>query len=141
MYTKKTTSDIKNTLKLLAILLALSFIVTTLTEVLGANDLDKVSQNIENTKQAFGAGLWLLLGTRVIAEEIFFRGFLTKKTGALFSSVVFGLAHAGYGSATEIIGATILGFVLAKAFQKNKNLLPNIAAHFTYNAIFLVFFL
>ncbi|MEK7540280.1 MAG: CPBP family intramembrane glutamic endopeptidase [Patescibacteria group bacterium] len=80
--------------------------------------------------------LWLLgylLVARVIAEEIFFRGFLAKKTGAVVSSIVFGALHASYGSGVEIIGAIVLGYALAKAFEKNKNLFPNIAAHFLYN--------
>jgi membrane protease YdiL (CAAX protease family) len=47
------------------------------------------------------------------------------------------LFHIGYGSAAEIIGAFALGLVLAKAFQLNKNLYPNIFAHAAYNAVAL----
>jgi len=38
----------------------------------------------------------------------------------------------------EVFGAVVLGGVLAKAFEKNGNLIPNILAHMVYNLIFVV---
>ncbi len=85
--------------------------------------------------------LWYFLTVRVFAEEVFFRGFLAKHAGALVSSVLFALAHFAYGSVVEVAGAFALGLVLAAAFGQNKNLVPNILAHFFYNLVFLTVFL
>ncbi len=102
--------------------------------------MKKVYEQVNLIRQEAPLFLVYLLVVRVFAEEVFFRGFLVKRIGALGSSFAFGLAHIFYGSATEIAGAIILGFVLAKSFEANKNLLPNIFAHFLYNLI-IVFIL
>lgn len=82
-----------------------------------------------------------LLVVRVFLEEWFFRGFLVKKTGVLFSSILFSIAHIGYGSYVELFGAFILGLVLAIYFKRIQNLWPLVAAHLLYNlfAISVIF--
>lgn len=75
----------------------------------------------------------LLIGS--IVEELFFRGYLQKKTGILFSTFIFGYFHVIYGSFSEVIGAFFLGLVLAYAFQKTKNLYVPIMAHIAFNLI------
>jgi len=85
--------------------------------------------------------IWYFLTIRVFAEEVFFRGFLVKKIGVIPSSIIFGAAHFAYGSMVEVFGAFILGLILAKAFEENKSLFPNIFAHFFYNFIFITVFL
>ncbi|MDD5148003.1 MAG: CPBP family intramembrane metalloprotease [Candidatus ainarchaeum sp.] len=128
----------KETTKLTGLLFAVSIAVSIILLAIGLNDTQKVFEAI-NSLQAKGIlFLFYLLIVRVTAEEIFFRGFLAKKTGIIISSTVFALAHISYASAAEIIGAFFLGIVLARAFLKNKNLVPNIFAHIFYNFIVLI---
>ncbi|MDO8633990.1 MAG: CPBP family intramembrane metalloprotease [archaeon] len=133
LYSRGFKEDAFNTLKLFAALVAITVAISIAASFLNANDLDKVYDTVNRIKNTDLPFLGYLLVAGVVAEEIFFRGFLAKKTGAVVSSIVFGALHASYGSAVEIIGAIVLGYVLAKAFEKNKNIFPNIAAHFLYN--------
>lgn len=124
--------DLKNTFCLLAALIAVSMALVGLFSLLGWNDLHQVEQVISSLSPAM---IVYLVTVRVFSEEYFFRGFLVKKVGKLSSSIVFGLAHYSYGSITEVIGAFILGFLLAYAYEKYGNLLPNIASHVIYNTM------
>ncbi|MBI4044686.1 MAG: CPBP family intramembrane metalloprotease [Candidatus Diapherotrites archaeon] len=133
LYSNGLKKDALNAIGLFAALTAITIAISVASSFLNVNDLDKVYDSVERLKTTGPALLGYLLVARVIAEEIFFRGFLAKKTGAVISSIVFGALHASYGSAVEITGAIVLGYVLAKAFESNKNLLPNIFAHFLYN--------
>ena len=105
---------------------------------MGVNDL----QNVENVVQTTLLGNPLLFAylftVRVFAEEVFFRGFLTPKIGPVFSSIIFAFGHFSFGSNIEVVGALLLGIVLALFFQKNRNIFPNIAGHFLYNIAALV---
>ena len=123
----------RKTAHLLAALIVVSFALSALLSVLQANDLEKVRATIELLRQKSMLIFVYLLIVRVVSEEIFFRGFLVNKIGKLGSTILFGLAHAFYGSIAEITGALILGYLLAHAYEKNQNLLPNIFAHIVYN--------
>jgi membrane protease YdiL (CAAX protease family) len=121
-------------------MIAVSVLLSLALSFFGLNDLGLVTESI------WQAGIVLpvflgMIALRVISEEIFFRGFLVEKIGIVASSGVFALFHIGYGSAAEIIGAFALGLVLAKAFQLNKNLYPNILAHAAYNAVAIMMIL
>jgi len=74
----------------------------------------------------------------VTAEELFFRGFLVKQIGVIGSSIAFAAVHVFYFSIGEVIGAFLLGLLLAYYFKKNNTLYPNIAAHIGYNLITLI---
>jgi len=100
------------------------------------NDLQLVAESVAESQAIAPMFFWFIM-LRVISEEIFFRGLLTTKLGALGSSIIFAGFHIGYLSIAEIIGAFALGYILAKAFELNKNLYPNILAHALYNAIVL----
>lgn len=141
LFSKGFANDAKNTAILFLVLVVFSFLISLTTQLFGLNDLEKVAQNIDEIKTTAPLLLAYLLVARVVSEEIFFRGFLVKKIGVIGSSIVFGFAHFSYGSIVEVSGAIVLGLLLAKAFEENKNLLPNIVAHFLYNAVFLAVFL
>jgi membrane protease YdiL (CAAX protease family) len=121
---------------LLLLMFAVSIWMTLTLNFLGLNDLNLVSQSLERSMNLLPLFFWVVI-LRVISEEIFFRGFLVTKFGALPSSIIFAAFHYGYGSIAEVIGAFILGYILAKAFQLNKNLYPNIITHALYNAMAL----
>ncbi|MCX6798961.1 MAG: type II CAAX endopeptidase family protein [Candidatus Diapherotrites archaeon] len=128
----------KKTILLFAGLLAASVILVTVLSLLGISDLQNVQSSVAEMR-LFPLFL-CLVATRVVGEEVFFRGFLVQKIGLLGSTLVFALFHALYFSVAEIAGAFVLGLILAKTFQLNKNLYPNIIAHFAYNAAAIILF-
>lgn len=125
---------LKKTAKIFLILIAISIWLSILLMALNLNDLELVTKSIQETRTIFPVFLWLVV-LRVVSEEIFFRGFLTNELGVVGSSAIFAMFHLGYGSIAEIIGVFVLGLVLAKSFELNKNLYPNILAHLAYNFI------
>ncbi len=129
-------SLLKKTLLLFVALIIVSIVFTAALDFFGLNDLNLVSESVEKVSSIIPL-FFLIVILRVISEEVFFRGFLVEKIGIVASSGIFALFHIGYGSVAEIIGAFVLGVILAKAFQLNKNLYPNILAHAAYNAIAL----
>ncbi len=106
-------------------------------DALQVNDLEKVGSQVRGVREKNPLFLYYLLSVRVVAEEVFFRGFLVRKWGIGASSVAFALAHAFYGSLAEVLGAFVLGVLLAKAYTSYRNLLPNIFAHLAYNLAIL----
>lgn len=123
--------------QLLTLLLVVNFLLSFLFSFFGLNDLAKVEQTVAQLKTTAPLVLIYFLTVRVLGEEIFFRSFLTPKLGWIFSGILFGLAHFGFGSITEVIGALILGGILGYTFQKNQNIYPNIIAHIAYNAVLI----
>ena len=125
---------IKSAILLLVVLL-LSIILFLIFSFFGIDDTAQVDERVRTLGIALVA---YVLVVRVPAEEIFFRGFLVKKVGIVPASLIFGLAHYGYGSVAEIIGAFMLGLVFSYAYKRNNNLLPNIIAHSLYNLLFFI---
>ncbi len=125
---------LKKTILLTAALIAVAFAISFLLNAFHANDLSKIAPAVEQLRGTPLLLLYIVI-VRSSAEEVFFRGLLTKKTGALVSSILFALIHLSYGSYAEVAGAFILGFIFATTFQLNKNLYPNIAAHIAFNAV------
>ncbi len=123
----------KKTTFLFITLVLVSLAMSALFIAANFNDTQQVYETLNSLKLQSIPLLFYLLIVRVTAEEIFFRGFLAKKAGIWPSSILFGLAHASYGSVAEIISTFVLGLVLAKTFLKNNNLMPNIFAHIFYN--------
>ena len=82
---------------------------------------------------------WWKKGLIVLAamtiEEFFFRSFLQKRIGLIASTVLFALAHAGYGNPLMLVGVTVVSIVIGIAFWRTKNVLPGIIAHGVFDAI------
>lgn len=129
---------LKNTITTLALLLIATITLNLIFYLIGLTDLEKVGIQIKELIITSPYLIAYLLTIRVISEEIFFRGFLTKKTGILTSSIIFALAHYTYYSKAQIIGAFILGLILATQYTKNKDLSSNIWAHALYNLINII---
>jgi hypothetical protein len=68
-------------------------------------------------------------------EELFFRGWLQKRVGLLPSTVVFVIAHAGFGEPLMFVGITVVSLVIGYVFYRTKSLLPCIIAHGVFDAI------
>ncbi|MFH0738076.1 MAG: type II CAAX endopeptidase family protein [Candidatus Micrarchaeota archaeon] len=100
--------------------------------LLGFNDQQNVTDKIADLPLI--VLIFAALGAP-ITEELFFRGFLTDKFGIIGSSLLFGMMHVAYGSLVEVIGAFLIGVVLAIAFKMSKSITPCILAHMAYNAL------
>lgn len=116
---------------LVAIFVAL-FVLGVASLVFGFNDQHKVSEKIAGLPPIILA--LAVLGAPV-SEELFFRGLLTSRFGILASSVAFGLMHFAYGSFIEVIGAFLIGIILAAIFRLSGSITPCILAHMAYNAL------
>jgi uncharacterized protein len=127
-----------NSAKTLLLLIIATIALNLILYLIGLNDLEKVGIQIKELIIQKPYLIAYLLTVRIITEEIFFRGFLTKKTGILASSIVFAIAHYAYYSQAQIIGAFILGIILAQQYLKNKDLTSNIWAHALYNLINII---
>lgn len=127
------------TIFLLAALLLLSIALQYALSWIGINDLGRASAAFQGLK-ALPLMLAYMLTVRVIAEEVFFRAFLTPRIGVVGSSILFGLAHYAYGSIAQIIASCLLGLVLGYWLDKHRSLLPNIVGHALFNVINLLAF-
>ena len=85
--------------------------------------------------------------TAGIVEELLFRGYLLSRLQLFFkssyvpviiSSVVFGLFHIGYGTVLNVIGPILLGVLFALYYNRYKNIVPVIIAHFLYDLILIL---
>lgn len=122
---------------LLGALLIANILIGGIVTLMGANDTAIVYEEIKHLYITMPWVLGYLLTVRVIGEEIFFRGFLVPRFGIFWPALLFGLAHAMYGSMVQIMGAFLLGLILGKAFEVNKGIIPNIIAHLAYNGVIL----
>ncbi len=77
----------------------------------------------------------MIVFSAMTVEEAFFRGWMQKRLGLIVSTILFALAHAGYGQPILLLGVTIVSLVIGITFYKTKNLLPCIVAHGVFDAI------
>ncbi len=117
-------------LQLLAISIALDFV----SRALGVNDTQSVNSAAQTI---FAQGIWGAgnLIFNAFAEEVFFRGILFSILGSIPTILLFGLAHAGYGSIIELLGALAAGFILIRAREQNKSIFPGFIGHALYNLV------
>lgn len=75
--------------------------------------------------------------TAAITEETFFRGFLQTRIGLIAASVLFGFAHIGYGTVTQIVFPFLYALVFGWLYKRTGTLAAPMAAHFAYDMIVL----
>lgn len=117
------------------VLLVVGMLMSLVAQQFGTTDASKISGKLQDLP------LYIIIFSFVfapISEELFFRGFLTTKFGILVSSIVFAASHLMYGSYFEIIGAFVLGLVLAMAYKHSKSILPVIIMHALFNATSII---
>ena len=68
-------------------------------------------------------------------EEAFFRGWLQKRVGLIASTILFAVAHSGFGQPLLLIGVALISLVIGITFYRTKNLLPGIIAHGVFDGI------
>lgn len=77
----------------------------------------------------------LIILSAMTVEELFFRGWLQKRVGLIISTIIFALAHAGYGQPLMLVGITVVSLIIGVTFYKTRNLWPCIVAHGVFDAI------
>ncbi|MFA5746055.1 MAG: CPBP family intramembrane glutamic endopeptidase [archaeon] len=127
---------LKQTVIIFFLLFCLSYALGLFSYLFGVSDLELVGEEILKISPILIIYLFVI---RVFMEEWFFRGFLTPRIGAIFSSALFAVGHFAYGSWVEVLGAFILGLFLAKMYEKTGNLWPNVFAHTLYNFVIYLF--
>ncbi len=129
------------TLPLFVALVLISLVLSIVLTLLQLNDLELVAVAIDGLRKVSPVFLAYILIARVSTEEIFFRGFLVNRVGVVPSSALFAALHVFYGSLAEVVGAFVLGLVLAYSFKRNQNIFPLIGAHMLYNlfALWIIF--
>lgn len=83
--------------------------------------------------------LFILIGS--FSEEVFFRGFIQKKTNLLTSAFLFGIFHVGHGSLYQVIGAFFMGIIFGWEYKKTKGITACFLSHFMYNLFAFIPFL
>jgi membrane protease YdiL (CAAX protease family) len=129
------------------------FILVFLIEVILISMGQKPSDlsNIPDIQRIFSPlTMFILVGIQPVGEEIFFRGFIYEKieghSGGLvaivITSLLFGIAHMGYGKVFPVLMPVLMGLVLGLIVYKTKNLYSAIIAHITFNltSLFLAYF-
>src|SRR5207302_4570798 len=71
----------------------------------------------------------LIVLSAMTVEEFQFRAFLQRRLGAVPASILFLLAHGGYGEPYFFVGLIAITAVLAAAFQKTGSTLAPMLAH------------
>lgn len=125
-------------------LFALNILIVYLASYFPINDLPDLSTSLvkEFLLAPILYSVFLLISA--IAEEFFFRVYLTSYLGIWLATIVFALLHFSYNSYIEIIGAFILGLILAIVWKKTKNFYIVAVGHFLQNLyaiLLLVYFL
>jgi membrane protease YdiL (CAAX protease family) len=83
----------------------------------------------------------LIVVSAMTLEEFHFRAFLQRRLGAVPASILFLLAHAGYGEPFFFVGLLAITSVLAIAFARTGSVIAPMFAHGTFDAVQLFIFL
>ncbi len=120
----------------LAVLIGLGLLIWFLA---GEEALPRQPPAIVPWIAALPIGLRLALSASAgFAEEIFFRGFLQPRAGVAFSTVLFVLAHAGYGQPLMLVGVTLLSLVFAALVKWRQSIWAAVVAHAVFDALQLL---
>ena len=128
--------ETKNTLILLSLMYIATILIGMIFLAYGyQEDLGMVSNIIY---QLDIVEVLVIMTLASFIEEIFFRGYLQRKTNIWVASFVFGYFHIIYGSLSEVVGAFAMGMILGKGYEKTNNLFSPILAHFIYNLLTVI---
>ena len=77
----------------------------------------------------------MIVVSAMTIEEAFFRGWLQKRIGLIASTVLFALAHSGFGQPLLLVGVAIISLIIGFTFYRTRNLIPGIVAHGVFDAL------
>lgn len=125
-------SYVRKGIQLFALLFFSIILVTAIIAFLGLLDSHKVVEIMLREPR-----LTLLISFTLapVAEETLFRGYLQKRIGIVFSSIIFSALHYGYGSLSEIIAAFSASVILGLNARKEGSIYPAIIAHALWNLL------
>jgi membrane protease YdiL (CAAX protease family) len=83
----------------------------------------------------------LIVLSAMTIEEFHFRAFLQRRIGPVAASILFLLAHGGYGEPMFLVGLVAITALLATAFARTGSTVAPILAHGTFDAVQLFIFL
>jgi len=134
-------------LSIIALLLSIIIISTILAKIesfFGLNDNSKRLGEIISIFQNNKPLLLFTILTAAILEELYFRAYLVPRLelllkssflAILISSVLFSIAHIGFGNAAQMINTGFIGIISAWYFVKYRNIKILIATHFLIDLI------
>lgn len=132
---KKPFSQLFSGFKLFLLLAVVLFLEGIVFYLLGVMDTNKVAAIMLQQPIAL---LVVAVTLAPVAEELFFRGYLQKRIGVVFSSAIFAVLHWGYGSVAEVLAAFTMSLLVGNEVRKNKNVVPAIVAHSVYNLFSII---
>lgn len=119
-----------------AVLLILILLGTLIWALGGEDALPQQPPSLVSWIAALPIGLRLALSASAgFAEEIFFRGFLQARAGIAFSTVLFVVAHVGYGQPLMLVGVSLLSLVFAALVRWRQNIWAAVMAHAVFDAL------
>lgn len=115
-------------------LLLLGLVLDSVSHTLGINDTAPVEAFAQTLSSQHWSGAVQIL-ISALGEELFFRGIIFNVLGSIPSIFIFGVAHAGYGSLIQLIGAFAAGFILIRAREQYESIFPGLLGHALYNLV------
>lgn len=79
-----------------------------------------------------------IVAIAMTVEELFFRAFLQRRLGAAPASLLFVVAHAGYGDPFFFVGLLAITTVLALAWERTGSVIAPVVAHGTFDGVQLL---
>ncbi len=141
---------LKLVLQTLLICFASSIVIGVVLKMTGFKmDNDKATQLVKFLKSN-QLLLFLIPVSAAVTEELIFRGYLQSRLQLLFknkyipiiiSSLLFGLAHLGYGTAKQIIGTFFIGLVFSIHYNKYRSIKILIICHFLWDYLIFQLFM
>jgi membrane protease YdiL (CAAX protease family) len=124
--------SVKRAAVLFAKMLGMLLLLSLALNALGLMDSQKVAEFFRAQPPVM---IFFAVGVAPFAEELFFRGYLQKRIGILFSSVIFSLLHYAYNSVSEIIAAFFISVLIGLEMRRSKDTNACILAHAAFNAL------
>ncbi|MFP4019537.1 MAG: type II CAAX prenyl endopeptidase Rce1 family protein [Bacteroidales bacterium] len=120
--------ELKTSLKYLALIFIVSLSLSTLFVIMGWDT---------GNSQLFNLNLLILFPLILLgsfAEEVFFRGFIQRKTNLATTVFLFSVFHSGRGIHGLIAGG-LIGLVLGLEYRESGGITASFITHLLYNLI------
>lgn len=117
------------------LLVAVAIVLGMVFYAINPSDATRTSDVLN---QISASDLIITIVAAAFVEEIFFRGYLQRKTNLWVATFLFALMHIAYGSISQIVGAFALGLILGIEYKMRKALYAPILSHFLYDAAVLL---
>lgn len=115
-------------------LLLVGLVLDSVSRTLGINDTAAVEVFAQTLSSQHWSGAAQII-ISAIGEELFFRGIIFNVLGSIPSILIFGAAHAGYGSLVQLAGAFAAGYILIRAREQYGSIFPGLLGHALYNLV------